>query len=205
MNVAATLAPRVEPVHEPAQLRSSTYRLLAHLMSGAPTAELLASLAEQIQPGGQDREIDRAWSALRDAARDHDAGQWRREYNALFVGVGEGELTPYGSFYICGKVMDKPLAKLRGALRMLGIERQPGAVEPEDHVAGVCEVLALLAEDPDMSVEGQHSFYQAHVQGWLPRFFKDLDRAASANAYRSVAALGVAFLALDEQYLSMLA
>lgn len=204
MNVAVA-APRVEPVHEPEQLRASTYRLLAHLLAGPPNAELLQGLATQIQPGDQGRDIERAWAALRDAARDHDAGQWGREYNALFVGVGEGELTPYGSYYICGKVMDKPLAKLRGALRMLGIERQPGAVEPEDHVAGVCEVLALLAEDPDMSIEGQQSFYKAHVQGWLPRFFNDLDQAASANAYRSVAALGVAFLALDEQYLSMLA
>lgn len=198
-------APGVAALHEPAQLRASTYRLLGFLLSGPPPQELLDQLATQVQPGDQDRAIERAWAQLRDAAREHPAALWQREYNALFIGVGEGELMPYGSWYLAGRVMDKPLAKLRGALRMLGIERQPEAGEPEDHAAAICEVMALLAEDPQMSIEGQREFFRAHVQGWLPKFFEDLDQAKSANAYRSVAAVGSAFIALDGQYLSMLA
>lgn len=198
-------APGVAPAHEPAQLRASTYRLLGFLLSGPPPQELLDQLAAQIRPGDQGRAIERAWVQLRDAAGEHPARQWEREYNALFIGVGEGELMPYGSWYLAGRVMDKPLARLRGALKMLGIERQPEAGEPEDHAAAICEVMALLAEDAQMSIEGQREFFHAHVQGWLPKFFQDLDQAKSANAYRSVAAVGSAFIALDGQYLSMLA
>ena len=202
---AGTGTAGVAQVHEPAQLRASTYRLLGFLLSGPPSQDLLDQLATQVQPGDQGRAIERAWAQLRDAAREHPARVWEREYNALFIGVGEGELMPYGSWYLAGRVMDKPLAKLRGALKMLGIERQPGAGEPEDHAAAICEVMALLAEDTQMSIEGQREFFAAHVQGWLPRFFEDLDQAKSANAYRSVAAVGSAFIALDGQYLSMLA
>lgn len=197
----------VDPVaaHEPEQLRASTWRLLAHLLTDAPSQDLLDRLAASIEPSGGERPIDRAWAALHEAASTHDARQWQREYGALFIGLGEGELSPYASWYLTGRVMDRPLANLRGALAMLGIERDPDGGEPEDHAAAVCETLALLAEDPDMSIEGQREFFRAHVQAWLPKFFRDLERAEAANAYRSVAALGSAFVALDEQYLSMLA
>lgn len=209
MNTAAASAqpeaPGVARVHEPAELRASTYRLLGFLLSGPPPQDLLDQLSTQVQPGDQGRAIERAWAQLRDAAREHPARQWEREYNVLFIGVGEGELMPYGSWYLAGRVMDKPLARLRGALKMLGMERHPDAGEPEDHAAAICEVMALLAEDAGMSIEGQREFFHAHVQGWLPKFFQDLDQAKSANAYRSVAAVGAAFIELDGQYLSMLA
>ena len=36
-----------------------------------------------------------------------------REYQNLFIGVGRGELVPYGSYYITGFLNEKPLARLR--------------------------------------------------------------------------------------------
>lgn len=201
---AADVAP-LAGVPDPDVLRASSWRLLGFLLSGPPPQALLDRMAAEIEPGPGGRAVEQAWQALADAAGAHDAAQWEREYNALFIGIGEGELMPYGSWYLTGRVMDKPLAKLRGALRMLGIERQPEAGEPEDHAAAVCEVLALLAEDADVAIEAQREFFQAHVRPWLPRFFDDLHQAPSARAYRSVGALGAAVVALDDQYLSMLA
>ena len=34
------------------------------------------------------------------------------EYQSLFVGLGRGELVPYGSYYLTGFLQEKPLAKV---------------------------------------------------------------------------------------------
>ena len=34
-----------------------------------------------------------------------------REYHALFIGIGRGELLPYASFYMTGFLNEKPLAQ----------------------------------------------------------------------------------------------
>lgn len=190
------------PMVDADELRAATWRLLGRLLADPPDEALLDALRAIESPG--ERPIEQAWRTLRQAAIDFDAPAWEHEYHALFVGLAEGELNPYGSWYLVGRVMDRPLARLRGALAELGIEREPHAGEPEDHAGAVCETLSLLAADPTVTVERQRQFYQAHVGTWLPRFFKDLSEAPSAHAYRSVAALGAAFVAIEESYLSML-
>ena len=68
-----------------------------------------------------------------------------REYFDLFVGLGRGELLPYGSYYLTGFLYERPLARLRGDLKRLGIEQTQGQSEPEDHAAILCEIMAGLA------------------------------------------------------------
>ena len=69
-----------------------------------------------------------------------------REYFALFIGVGRGELLPYASYYLTGFLHERPLAELRGTLAGLGIARAAGVAEPEDHLGFCCEVMAGLLE-----------------------------------------------------------
>ena len=71
-----------------------------------------------------------------------------REFFNLFIGVGRGELLPYGSYYLTGFLNERPLARLREDLRALGIERAEGQLEPEDHAAILCEIMAGLAGGP---------------------------------------------------------
>ena len=52
---------------------------------------------------------------------------------------------PYGSYYLTGFLNERPLARLRDDLARLGIERVEGEVEPEDHAAILCEIMAGLA------------------------------------------------------------
>ena len=40
-----------------------------------------------------------------------------REFFDLFIGVGRGELLPYGSYYLTGFLHERPLARLRENLR----------------------------------------------------------------------------------------
>ena len=84
----------------------------------------------------------------REAASDADAERVEREFFDLFIGLGRGELLPYGSYYLTGFLHERPLARLRDDLAALGIERAEGNVEPEDHAAILCEIMAGLAERP---------------------------------------------------------
>ena len=68
-----------------------------------------------------------------------------REFFDLFIGIGRGELMPYGSYYLTGFLHERPLARLREDLGTLGIERIEGNAEPEDHAATLCEIMAGLA------------------------------------------------------------
>ncbi len=125
------------------------------------------------------------------------------EYHRLFIGLGRGELVPYGSWYQTGFLMETPLAVLRRDLVALGFERQPGVREPEDHVAALCEVMYALAMEPGMDLERQRDFFQAHIESWIERFCADLESAESAVFYRAVARLGMAFFDLERRYLAM--
>ncbi len=81
------------------------------------------------------------------AAEHSSTESLRDEYHALFIGLGRGELVPYGSWYQTGFLMEKPLGLLRADLARLGFERAEEVHEPEDHVAALCEVMALLIQD----------------------------------------------------------
>ena len=75
------------------------------------------------------------------AARDDKV---EREFFNLFIGVGRGELLPYGSYYLSGFLHERPLARLREFLAKIGVERVEQQFEPEDHAAILCEIMAGL-------------------------------------------------------------
>ncbi len=175
------------------QWRANTYRLLANLLAAPPSKLLLARLCELMpdEPISTTDSLPVVWLALADAAHQASVESVRDEYNILFVGMTRGELLPYGSWYLTGFLMEKPLAALREDLRRLGIQRQENSHEPEDHAAAVLEVMSILIETGD---DHQYVFFERHIKPWMDRFFADLDKACSANFYRSVAQLGCAFM-----------
>ena len=77
-------------------LRSRTYRLLGALLRRAPDADLLAALAGAGSEAAEGA-VCRAWSDLAGAARSADPRAVDDEYHDLFIGLGRGELLPYGS------------------------------------------------------------------------------------------------------------
>jgi len=187
------------------RLRAGVYALLANLLAAAPDAGMLARLeAIAIPPGGERRDaMAGAWAGLKQAAQQAPPEAIRGEYHALFIGLGRGELMPYGSWYLAGFLMEKPLGALRRELAALGYERREDLAEPEDHAAALCEVMALLVRDEAVALDAQRAFFDAHVGSWLERFFEDLEAAPSAGFYRAVGRLGRAFLALEQRYLAM--
>ena len=182
-------------------VRANTYGLLGALLANPPrneTFDLLAGIEVPSTDG-----LGTAWEALRRAARHADAGAVDDEYHDLFIGVGRGELIPYGSWYLTGFVMDKPLALLRTDLAALGFERQDEVKEPEDHAAALLETMALIVAAPEHGIDVQRRFFDRHVATWMRTFFADLQTADSARFYRSVGQFGDRFMAFETQYLSI--
>ena len=120
------------------------------------------------------------------------------------IGVGRGELIPYGSWYLTGFVMDKPLAALRTDLAALGFERQDEVKEPEDHAAALLETMALIAASPEHGFDVSAALFSiATSQRGCVRSSRICKRPDSARFYRSVGQFGDRFMAFEMQYLSI--
>ena len=189
-------APR-EDIAEEDLLRADLYAMLAQLLARSPSSSLLENAAAL---SGDGSDLGNAISELGAAARATDAESVEREYTALFIGLGRGELLPYASYYLTGFLNEKPLARLRGHMAQLGIARSDDVKEPEDHIATLCEIMAGLIRgtygDP-LSVEDQHAFFNTHVGTWAGHFFKDLEAAEGSVFYAPIGKIGRAFMEIE--------
>ncbi|MBW2442547.1 MAG: molecular chaperone TorD family protein [Deltaproteobacteria bacterium] len=185
-------------------LRANVYSLLAALLTGPPSADLLQRLGRIEDQQESDTEMAQAWRMIKEAGGRTDAALLDDEYHRLLIGLGRGELVPYGSWYQAGSVMDQPLARLRSDLAVLGIQRRSDVLETEDHAAALCETMAIICSHPaEVGLETQKAFFSDHLKGWMDRFFKDMQNASAARFYRAVGRLGDAFLDLEKTYLGL--
>lgn len=187
-------------VAEDAALRIDIYSLLAHLLRKAPDADVIAWLAnldvdapnELIQTTG----MSAAWPLLKLAAQKTLLTAVEDEYQDLFIGIGHGEVVPFGSWYLTGSLMEMPLAHLRHDLKALGFERDEAVKEPEDHIAALLEVMTMLVTENDHSEQAK--FFNRHLDTWFARFCQDLAAAKSAVFYSAVAELALQFLSIEK-------
>jgi len=188
-----------ETIDEVDAARAQEYALLAALLARAPDGDLLARLARLTADASA---LGIAHAKLAEAASATGPARVEREYFDLFVGVGRGEVLPYGSYYLTGFLHERPLARLRSDLADLGVARAEEQYEPEDHIAILCEVMAGLAGGK-FPADGRHraekQFFDKHVAPWARRFFADLERAEAANFYRAVAAVGATFIDIETE------
>ncbi len=178
-------------------LRADVYGLLAALLRREPEQALLAQAASL---SGDDSELGQAFSALAARSRTISLEQARSEHLELFIGLGRGELVPYGSFYLTGFLNEKPLAVLRDDMGRLGIARSDGTSDPEDHIAALCEMMAGLIRGDFLEpapVKLQRAFFERHLAPWAGHFFSDLEAAKSADLYRPVGTIGRLFMEIE--------
>jgi TorA maturation chaperone TorD len=177
--------------------RAREYALLAALLARAPDQALLDHLAGL---RGDASPLGFAHVALAEAAAVTTAERVEREYFNLFIGLGRGELLPYGSYYLTGFLHERPLARLRESLARLGIERAEGQSEPEDHAAILCEIMSGLASGRFPAPAGaERELFEQHLSPWIGRFFTDLEGAVAADFYRRLGALGRLFIELETE------
>jgi TorA maturation chaperone TorD len=174
--------------------RARLFALLGRLLSAPPDADLLARI-RGVQ--GDATPLGRALAGLAEAASRTDSTRVEREYFALFIGVGRGELLPYASYYLTGFLHERPLAELRATLATLGIARAEGVAEPEDHLGFCCEVMAGLLEGRFRGGEAG-AFFIRHLAPWAGRCFADLEGAEAAGFYKAVGALGRTAIEIEQ-------
>lgn len=201
-NLNASLAEPLVATAAEDQARASVYALLGALLRDVPTSDVLEQV-RHLESATKRDAFALAWEGLRLAAQQVHPAELEDEYQLLFIGLGRGELVPYGSWYQTGFLMEQPLGVLRRDLKALGFERQAGVHEPEDHVAALCEVMSALALDPDTPIERQADFYAKHIGPWIGRFCRDLETAEASVFYKAVGRLGEAFFTLERRYLEM--
>jgi TorA maturation chaperone TorD len=192
---AAPLTASAADVDEIDGARGREYALLSVLLARAPDQSLLDRLAHL---SGDSSPLGVVHAALAQAARQTSAERVEREYFELFIGLGRGELLPYGSYYLSGFLHERPLARLRADLAELGIERTEGEAEPEDHAAILCEIMAGLANGALPAPAGaDREIFEQHLAPWIGRFLADLERAEAADFYRAVGALGRTWIEIE--------
>ena len=190
-------------ITEEDRARAQVYDLLGAALARPPSAQLLQRLSAI---DGDASSLGQAFAALSAAARATEPSAAEEEYNALFIGLSQGELTPYASYYLTGFMHEKPLARLRGDMARLGIAPSKDTAEPEDHIGMLCEIMAGLIEGrfgPPADLAGQRKFFDAHLAPWAGRFFADLAAAKSARLYMPVGSIGRRFIDIESEAFAM--
>ncbi|MGH7399298.1 MAG: TorD/DmsD family molecular chaperone [Candidatus Rokuibacteriota bacterium] len=195
--------------------RRGYYELLTGLFAREPGPQVLRSLGEGIEARAEAAAtlhplLGRGWSEiaryLRDPSGEEIPEPAADEFTRLFIGPFGGEIQPYESYYLTGRVFERPLAAVRAFLREAGLEREGGAPEPEDWLAFELDVMRRLivrqaaAGDPDgqmASATMQAAFLKRHLLVWVPTFAEHLSQVQNARLYRGVGLLLAGFLALE--------
>ena len=203
MGGALAEAAKTISIAEEDALRADLYDFLGAMLASPPSSELLSKAAGL---AGDDTEIGRGVRALSTIAGAMDQPAARAEFEALFIGLGRGELMPYGSYYLTGFLNEKPLATLRNDMARLGVDRAPNVYEPEDNIASLCEMMAGMIRGrfyAAASLDEQRRFFNTHVGPWAGHFFSDLAAAKNAVLYAPIGAIGQAFMEIEREAFRM--
>ncbi|MFZ3582529.1 TorD/DmsD family molecular chaperone [Loktanella sp. DJP18] len=192
-------ADRLRDIDAEDRLRADLYNYLGLILSGPPDGKLLDQTAGL---SGDTSELGRAIDQLAKVARVATPKGVTTEYNALFIGLGRGELLPYASFYLTGFLNDKPLARLRGDMAALRIARPDNVFEPEDNIASLMEMMSGLIVGrfgAPATLAAQKDFHAKHIGPWAGHFFSDLAAAKAAVFYAGVGDVGRVFMQIERE------
>jgi TorA maturation chaperone TorD len=201
MNVAAA----VSEVAEEDRLRADLYNYLGLMLAGPPDQLLLDQSAGL---SGDETDLGQAINGLARVAKVSKPKAVQTEYNALFIGLGRGELLPFASYYLTGFLNEKPLANLRATMADFGMTRANDVFEPEDNIASLMEMMAGMIVGRFgrvASVAEQQTFFNAHISTWATHYFNDLQGAKSSILYASIGAAGLAFMEIEKEAFRMTA
>jgi TorA maturation chaperone TorD len=187
--------------------RADFYALISRLFYAGPDTGLLAAIAgaDEIASEDQNSPLAQTWRSLVSAAAAMDAEAAREEYDSVFIGTGKAEITPYVSYYIAQSMKESVLVRLRAELAEMGLARERGAAEYEDHFSGLCEVMRhlILLDSSDVEVQTQKAFFMAYVAPCYSSFCAAVIASPKTNFYRHVARFTKAFLDVELDFLEM--
>ena len=186
-------------ITEEDQLRADLYDFLSALLARPANKALLDKTAKL---SGDETDLGRAIGTLAKLAVQSSVKSVEREFNALFIGLGRGELLPYGSYYMTGFLNEKPLALLRDDMAKNSIVRAENIYEPEDNIASVLEMMSGLIMGrfgEVVSLSQQKTFFNLHIAPWAGHFFTDLEGAEGSLFFAPIGAIGRHFMAIEKE------
>ncbi|EGU38133.1 chaperone protein TorD [Vibrio ichthyoenteri ATCC 700023] len=158
--------------------------------------------------------IDRVVDALnRQLDREDDQLELAADFCDLFLKSDKESALPYASMYIgtTGLLHDKPANEMEALLQKYGVAVEQGLNEPADHIAIELDLLGnIIIRSNELEQERhfeesfaeQEAFIRQHVLSWVAKFATKCQGLDNFGFYSAVAALLVAFLELDCQYLT---
>jgi TorA maturation chaperone TorD len=183
-------------------LRAELYGLLAHIFAAGPREEVLRSVAASpVEIGADGDPLCNAWRDLKAAAGAADAAALEVEHAELFVGTGRARVSIYASHYLSDTWKEHTLVELRDELQSLGLGRQAGVSQPEDHLAALLDVMHHLARRGDAARElaAQRRFFERYLGPWFMRFGAEIENVVDASFYCAAAKMLVAFCDVEQQ------
>ena len=198
-----TDAAKVTAIDAEDQMRADIYNLLGSILFAPPSQQMIDTVGGL---SGDESEMGTAFDGLAKMAGKFTLQEITDEFNDLFIGMGRGELLPYGSYYLTGFLNEKPLAKLRNSMRELGIAREEAVKEPEDHIGRLFEMMSGLITGrygSPAGLEEQREFYSTHIEPWAGHFFGDLESAKSSRFFQPVGTIGRLFVEIETSAFSM--
>jgi len=185
------------------RLRADLYNFLGLMLSGPPDQMLLDQCAGL---SGDDSPMGQAIAGLARVAKASKPAKVESEFNALFIGLGRGELLPYASYYLTGFLNEKPLATLRSDMAARAMTRAPNVYEPEDNIASLMEMMAGMIVGrfgQPATLDDQKTFFNKHIGSWASLFFTDLEAAKNSILYASLGAVGREFMDIEREAFRM--
>lgn len=185
------------------RLRADLYNYLGVMLSGPPDQMLLDQTSSL---SGDDSTMGQAIAGLARVAKASKPAGVEREFNALFIGLGRGELLPYASYYLTGFLNEKPLAQLRQDMAARSITRAENVYEPEDNIASLMEMMGGMIVGrfgQTSSLEDQKQFFNRHIAPWAGHFFADLMAAKNSVLYAALGAVGQEFIEIEREAFRM--
>ena len=188
--------------------RADWYALLARLYYQGPDAGVLALIAkagvEIAAETGSPFAV--AWRTLAVAPFSADSVALQQEYDDLFVGTGRADVSLYAAYYLAETGREKILVGLRTELAGMGLSRKQTSREPEDHIAGLFDVMRHLIErgSADAALQDQRRFFGRFIEPSYAAFCDAIVASGHAEYYGLVAVLTRAFLDVEKDAMKMI-
>ena len=188
--------------------RAEFYALLGRLWYAAPDQALLDAIASAppLAAEGAHGALAEAWRQLQAAAAVADPTAVSGEYDAVLVGIGKAEVTPYVSHYLVETGKERVLVALRDELAELGLGRVGATHEPEDHFAALCEVMRHLVREgaDDAAMQQQKNFFTRYMNRAYNPLTDQVTASSKTSFYKHVARFTKAFCDVEATSLDML-
>jgi TorA maturation chaperone TorD len=194
------------------QARADFYALLSRLYASAPDAQLLAAIAaaDELDVAANDGHaigLSQTWHALVAASAVMDPAAAATEYQELFIGVGQSEVSLHASAYAKAAKGGPFLVQIRDSLAQLKLVRQAGVTVFEDHMAAVLETMRVLitglGQPEAFAFDVQREFFNRNIDPWVDFCCNAICVKPLANYYLRVAQFTDSFMAVERDSFAM--